>query len=384
LFINPTIIERILDLAVQIQQIPAATFHEYQRAIFIRNYLLDIGVSDTQMDDFGNVYSRIEGKGINPPIVVSAHLDTVFPLGTDLTIRRTVDKIYGPGIGDNSMGLAGLCGLYWAFNQSKIKSDLGSDIWLVANVGEEGLGNLKGMKTVVDRFGSEPLAYIVLEGMALGQIYHRGLGVKRYRISVHTKGGHAWVDFGRPSAIHELAELVVKFNAIPLPVASRTSLNVGMITGGTSVNTIAAEASCELDLRSEGAQELIKLSDRVLKLVDVENSKSNQPVKAEAELIGERPAGEIPKNHPLVILGIDCYATQRLQAKLNIGSTDANEPLSRGLPAICVGLTSGGGSHTLGEYIETKPVSLGVGTLVDIIWAVDLKLSQPYTDVQRS
>jgi tripeptide aminopeptidase len=369
---------------VQIQQIPAATFHEYQRAIFIRNYLLDIGVSDTQMDDFGNVYSRIEGKGINPPIVVSAHLDTVFPLGTDLTIRRTVDKIYGPGIGDNSMGLAGLCGLYWAFNQSKIKSDLGSDIWLVANVGEEGLGNLKGMKTVVDRFGSEPLAYIVLEGMALGQIYHRGLGVKRYRISVHTKGGHAWVDFGRPSAIHELAELVVKFNAIPLPVASRTSLNVGMITGGTSVNTIAAEASCELDLRSEGAQELIKLSDRVLKLVDVENSKSNQPVKAEAELIGERPAGEIPKNHPLVILGIDCYATQRLQAKLNIGSTDANEPLSRGLPAICVGLTSGGGSHTLGEYIETKPVSLGVGTLVDIIWAVDLKLSQPYTDVQRS
>lgn len=122
----------------------------------------------------------------------------------------------------------------------------------------------------------------------------------------------------------------------------------------------------------------------MLKLVDVENSKSNQPVKAEAELIGERPAGEIPKNHPLVILGIDCYATQRLQAKLNIGSTDANEPLSRGLPAICVGLTSGGGSHTLGEYIETKPVSLGVGTLVDIIWAVDLKLSQPYTDVQRS
>jgi tripeptide aminopeptidase len=379
--INPTITKRILDLAVQFQQIPAATFYEYQRAIFLRNYLLDIGASETQMDDIGNVYSRIEGKGINPPIVVSAHLDTVFPLGTDLTNRRTVDKIYGPGIGDNSMGLAGLCGLYWAFNQSTIKSDLGSDIWLVANVGEEGLGNLKGMKAVVDRFGSKPLAYIVLEGMALGQIYHRGLGVKRYRITIQTTGGHAWVDFGRPSSIHKLAELVVKFNAIPLPIESRTSLNVGMITGGTSINTIASEASCELDLRSESSQELITLSDWVLRLVEEANTKSTQPIKAQAEVIGERPAGEIPKNHPLVILGVDCYVAQKLQVKLNIGSTDANEPLSRGLPAICVGLTSGGGSHSMGEYIETKPVSLGVGILVDIIRAVDLKLNQPHPDV---
>lgn len=384
MFINSTIIDRILDLAVQIQQIPAATLHEYQRAIFIRDYLLEIGASDTQMDDTGNVYTRIEGTGINPSIVVSAHLDTVFPLETDLTIRRTVDKIYGPGIGDNSLGLAGLCGLYWAFNEDKSHIKNGGDIWLVANVGEEGLGNLMGMKAVVDRFGNEPLAYIVLEGMAFGQIYHRGLGVKRYRISVHTTGGHAWVDFGRPSAIHELAELVVKFNAITLPLEPRTSLNVGMITGGTSVNTIAADASCELDLRSESTQELIKLSNWVLKHVEEANRKSKQSVKAEAEVIGERPAGEIPKNHPLVILGVDCYAAQMLQAKLNIGSTDANEPLSRGLPAICVGLTSGGGSHSKGEYIETKPVSVGVGTLVDIIRAVDLKLCQSHTDVQCS
>src|SRR4030043_689186 len=124
------------------------------------------------------------------------------------------------------------------------------DLWLVADVGEEGLGDLQGMKAVVDRIGTDASAYLILEGMSLGQVYHRGLGVRRYRISVHTKGGHSWVDYGNPSAIHELAEMVVKIKNLALPVEPRTSLNVGMITGGTSVNTIAAEANLELDLRS--------------------------------------------------------------------------------------------------------------------------------------
>jgi acetylornithine deacetylase/succinyl-diaminopimelate desuccinylase-like protein len=253
--------------------------------------------------------------------------------------------------------------------------DFDSDIWLVANVGEEGLGNLKGMKAVVDRFGSEPLAYIVLEGMALGQIYHRGLGVRRYRISVHTKGGHAWVDFGTPSAIHELAALVVKLNALTLPLEPRTTINVGMITGGTSVNTIAAEATCELDLRSESSQELSDLTNRVLMLVREANRNSKHVVQVKADVIGERPAGEIPENHGLVKLAVDCYAANGIKAKLNIGSTDANEPLSRGVPAICVGLTTGGGSHSMAEYIDTKPLSLGLGTLVDIIREIELNLN---------
>ena len=153
--------------------------------------------------------------------MVSAHLDTVFPPETNLSVKRTPDKIYGPGIGDNSLGLAGLCVLHRLFTQKESqlinKTGLDGDIWLVANVGEEGLGNLQGMKAVVDHFGSDPLAYIILEGMSLGHIYHRGLGVRRYRINVHTKGGHSWVDFGNQSAIHELAELVVKLNQIPLP-----------------------------------------------------------------------------------------------------------------------------------------------------------------------
>jgi tripeptide aminopeptidase len=375
LIINSSIIERVLDLAVQIQQIPAPTFHEADRALFVRNYFQDMGLSDDRMDDWGNVYARIKGQEKKPPVVVSAHLDTVFPPGTDLTSWRNAHKIYGPGIGDNSLGVASLFGLYWAFNQNDRKlsnsPDLQGDIWLVANVGEEGLGNLKGMKAVVDRFGSEPRVYIVLEGMALGQIYHRGLGVKRYRISVHSEGGHSWVDFGKPSAIHALAELVVKFNAISLPVEPRTTLNVGMISGGTSVNSIAAEARCELDLRSESPQGLTALSDEVLKLVEEANRNSRQEVKVEPEVIGERPVGEIPESHPLVKLAVDCYVANGIHSKLSIGSTDANEPLSRGLPAICVGLTTGGGSHSITEYIDTKPVSLGLGILVDVIRAID-------------
>ena len=256
---------------MEIQQIPAATFHERQRAEFIRNSLQDLGADDTWIDEWGNVYSRVKGQGRKPAIVVSAHLDTVFPPETNLSVKRTPDKIYGPGIGDNSLSLACLCVLHRLFTQKESqlinKTGLDGDIWLVADVGEEGLGNLQGMKAVVDHFGSDPLAYIILEGMSLGHVYHRGLGVRRYRINVHTKGGHSWVDFGNQSAIHELAELVVKLNQIPLPKEPRTTLNVGKITGGTSVNTIAAEASCELDLRSENAQALTTLIDQVLDLV---------------------------------------------------------------------------------------------------------------------
>jgi len=203
---DPSVIERVLNLAINIQQIPAPTFEEHQRAKFIQRYFLEMGVKDVLLDDVGNVYALINGRGEKAPLVVSAHLDTVFPLDTDLTISRTQEKITGPGIGDNSLGLAGLFGLYWALSEANVgqnlKPTLAGDVWLVANVSEEGLGNLMGMKAVVNRFREEVLAYLVLEGMSLGQIYHRGLGVRRYQISVHTKGGHSWVDYGNPSAIH--------------------------------------------------------------------------------------------------------------------------------------------------------------------------------------
>jgi tripeptide aminopeptidase len=371
---NSSIIERVLDLAVQIQQIPAPTFMEEQRGNFIQINFNELGVNDVFMDDFGNVYARIKGRGEKPAVVVSAHLDTVFNQSIELPLVRKSEKISGPGIGDNSLGLAGLFGLYWALNESLGNSNtiplLMGDLWLVANVCEEGLGDLKGMKAVVNRIGNDVMAYIILEGMSFGQIYHRGLGVRRYRISVHTNGGHSWVDYGRPSAIHELAEMVVQIKNLALPAEPRTSLNVGMITGGTSVNTIASDASLELDLRSVNTQALNVLIGQVLSIVEEANRKGGDAMLVKEEVIGNRPAGEIPADHPLVKLAMECYARKETNVKLNIGSTDANEPLSKGIPAICVGLTTGGGAHTVGEYIDTQPLAQGLGILVDIIQTI--------------
>ncbi len=433
-------LNRLLDLAVAIQQIPAPTFHEKQRAEFVLERFRAENLTDTEMDEVGNVYARLPGSEAAKPIVVSAHLDTVFPLSTNLHVTRhgprkgtgpstnlragpsatsgavpTTDLgagssaalrasagsskaenetsntdampasnktetpalsndeepilsrspeqaegiIEGPGIGDNSLGVAGLFGLLW-----ELHSALPGDVWLVANVGEEGLGNLRGMAALVDRFGNEPLAYLVVEGMSLGQVYHRGLGVQRYRISVDTAGGHSWVDYGRPSAVHILAEIITQLTSLSLPRDPRTTLNVGTISGGTSINTIAAHAQLELDLRSENVTILPNLAARVEALVQQAN---RQDVRVTSELIGQRPAGQIPFNHPLVRLGVSVLEELGVSPRLNIGSTDANVPLSRGLPSICLGLTSGSGSHTMAEAINIAPLAKGVDQLVRVV-----------------
>ena len=363
--------ERVLDLAIAIQQIPAPAFGEGRRAEFVCERFQAEGLSDVSMDALGNVYGRLAGKGGRQSLVVSAHLDTVFPEGTPLDLHREADKVYGPGLGDNSVGVAGLFGLVWALRQQAEGADLhtgphplAGDVWLVGNVGEEGLGNLRGMTAVVDRFGESVLAYIVLEGMALGQVYHRGLSVQRYQIEACTAGGHAWVDFGQPSAIHELAGLITRLYALPLPNQPRTSMNVGVISGGTSINTIAAQASCLVDLRSEDQLTLTNLAAQVEGLVEA----GNRPgVQFSCEVVGARPAGELPLDHPLVRLALHNLEVKGIRPLPNIGSTDANVPLSRGLPAICVGLTTGGGAHTLEEYINTAPLGLGLSQLLALV-----------------
>ena len=364
------LLDRLLDLAIQIQQIPAPTFHEAERASFLRDRFNAEGLSDVEIDTIGNVYARLPGAGDAPPLVVSAHSDTVFPADKDLSITSEEDKITGPGIGDNSLGVAGLFGLVWALHQRGIT--LPGDLWLVVNVGEEGVGDLCGMRVVVDRFGDAPLAYLIVEGLALGQIYHRGLGVRRYRISAHTKGGHSWAEYGKPSAIHEIAKLVTALNAIPVPETPRTSLNVGTIAGGTSVNTIAARACIELDLRSEKAATLSEVVKKVEALVA---ESRRDAVAFEMEVIGNRPMGEIKRDHPLVQLAKQALEAEGIQPHFNIGSTDANIPLSRGMASICIGLTVGGGAHTMEEHLQIEPISQGLAQLVTVVmgcWEVGI------------
>jgi di/tripeptidase len=188
--------------------------------------------------------------------------------------------------------------------------------------------------------------------------------VQRYRITISTSGGHSWVDYGKPSAIHELGNLVARLTGLPVPAQPRSSLNVGVIAGGTSINTIAAEAHLELDLRSENSVALNHLVRQVEALVGA----ANRPdVAVTLELIGRRPAGKLASSHPLVRLAKRCLQAQGIQPNLIIGSTDANVPLSRGLPAICVGLSTGYGAHTVNEYIHVGPLFQGLAQVVALV-----------------
>lgn len=351
--------DRLLELAIAIQQVPAPTFEERARADFVQAQFHAAGLQDISQDDLGNVYGRLAGNGPGAPLVAVAHLDTVFPNGTNLEVREEGDRVYGPGLGDNSIGVAALVELVHLVRQRKI--ELGGDLWLAADVGEEGLGDLRGMRAVVERFGAKVQGYLVIEGLALGHVYHRAIGVRRYRVTARTAGGHSWSDFGQPSAIHELARLVTQIAALRVPVMPRTTLNVGVISGGTTVNTLAAEAWFELDLRSENADTLAVLTEQAEQLI----AAANRPgVSVEATLIGQRPAGEIAIQHPFIQLGLRCLEQQGLGGSLTSGSTDANIPLSMGIPAVVLGVTTGGGAHTKHEFIQTEPIEQGMNQLV--------------------
>ncbi len=358
-----TLSKKVLDLAIQIQQISAPTFAEGPRGEFVRDLFIQEKLEDVSMDSLGNVYARLAGKQKKArALIVSAHLDTVFPAGTKLQIKEEAGKVFGPGIGDNSIGVAALFGILWAIRERKI--ELKHDVWFAANVGEEGLGDLRGMRGVVERFGKDEIGYLVLEGLALGHVYHRAIGVRRYRIAAKTRGGHSWSDYGQPSAVHELAALITQLTQIRLPREPRTTMNVGTILGGTGVNVLAAEAKCELDLRSEDPAVLAKI---VLQVEDIILHWNHEGVKIQAEIIGERPAGQIMADHPMVKLAVECLQAQGMDASLTTGSTDANIPLSKFIPAVVMGVTTGGGAHTLSEYIDTEPIEKGMESLVRFV-----------------
>ncbi len=362
--INSEFAARVIDLACAIQAIPAPTFNEGQRAAFFLEQFRGMGLQDIERDATGNVLARLPGRHAGPsrPLVLSAHMDTVHPFDTVLGVRRLDDRLIGPGIGDNALGLAAVVGLAKLLQERQV--ELPGDLWLAMNVAEEGLGDLRGIQAIVNRFGAGPLAYLVVEGIGLGTILNRGLGVERYRISMQAPGGHSWVDFGRPSAIHELCKLVSRLSSLPLPQNPCTTMNVGRIEGGTSINTIAAQAWFELDLRSEDSETLENL---VREVHNHARAFEQASVQVRIERIGKRLAGLLPPEHPLVMLGREVLSDLGIDAHLDIASTDANLPLSRGYPSICVGVTHGNQAHSTDEFILTTPVAQGLAQLYLLI-----------------
>jgi acetylornithine deacetylase/succinyl-diaminopimelate desuccinylase-like protein len=235
-----------------------------------------------------------------------------------------------------------------------------TDIWWVATVGEEGLGDLRGIRHACDHLGDRLGLAVILEGIGLGRIYHAGMGVRRFKVTVKGPGGHSWLHADRPSAIHHLMRLGAAIvEQVQPPKRPRSSLNIGLITGGTSINTLAPEAAFSIDLRSVDAQALMNMESAVKSLIGRFDGVPD--LRIDTEVVGDRPSASLPASHPLV------RAAEAVLRYVNagpgtreIGSTDANIPLARGIPSVCIGITTGGGAHTVEEFIDTGPVATGM------------------------
>ncbi len=354
--------QHILQRAIDIQQIPAPTFHEGERAAKLVADFQALGLQDIRQDALHNVYGWLPGDSPEAPVLlISAHTDTVFPHGTDLRIRQEGERIYGPGLGDNSLGVAALLGLAEVFASTNIPR--AARICFLANSREEGLGDLGGMHAALDALGDEVKAGIVLEGMALGRVYNAGIAVRRLKVSVEAPGGHSWLHFGQASAIHTLMRFGERLTQLPVSNDPRTTFNIGLIEGGTSINTIAPQAACYIDLRSVDSDTLNDLESQVRKLA-AQEAADDPSVTVVIERVGDRPAGQIAADHPLVRLALDAHQSIGMVAEVEGGSTDANALLARGTPAVCVGVSYGGNAHIASEYIETAPIQAGMWQLV--------------------
>lgn len=355
-------LEEMVQENINICEIPAPSFQELNRAQYIAQRFSAEGVQDVEVDDVYNVYGRIIGSG-GKPIMIAAHSDTVFPLGTDVTVRREGDRLMAPGVRDNSTGVAALITLARLVRELKLTPP--GDIILVATAGEEGLGDLKGMKRAMELY-HDKIAHVIAVDGNLGGLIYQGIASRRLKVSVSTGGGHSWGDFGRPSAIHALGRMIAEISRIEVPSKPRTSYNVGVISGGTSINTIAGHAELLLDMRSVDPIELAKVEDKARRVITAEARGAG--VTVEIELVGDRPGGALSSDHILVQTVRNIQRSLGLTSVEEASSTDANVPLSQGLPAVCIGITEGRGAHRLDEYLNITPMIKGMQQLVAVVW----------------
>ena len=364
----------VLELTALISAVPSPTGEEAAKSLLVERLFETAGLA-TERDAIGDVIGVIPGqrgsqRGM-PRLLVAAHIDTVFPSSTPLEVKRSADRLSGPGVGDNSVAVATVIKLADLLRLAGEAPKV--DVLLTGNVGEEGLGNLRGIREVLTARANIG-AVVALEGHNLGRVTHVAVGSRRFRIAAQGPGGHSWGDFGRPNAIHALSKLISEMDAIPLPRSPKTTLNVGMITGGVSVNTIAPEASCLLDLRSIDESALRRLSDRVMRLV--ERGNRGDEVVYSAESIGERPAGVVSATSPVVQIAASALTALGLEPNFDASSTDANVAIAAGIPAVCVGLTTGGNVHRTDEFIDLEPLPKGIAQLALLTLALAEALSE--------
>ncbi len=305
-------------------------------------------MEDARIDEEGNCLALRRGRSLSPLLVVSAHLDTVFPPGTDFTVGAIANKLLAPGISDDGCGLVALFAIAQALDVARIVTE--GSILFVGTVGEEGAGNLRGVRYLFGKgeWARQIDAFISFDGGGVDRITNGALGSRRYRVRLRGTGGHSWADFGVSNPIHALGRAISRLASYPAPKRPRTTFNVGRIEGGSSVNAIPGEAVMEVDLRSASEHELLRLDAffrrAVREAADDENAtrrKDDLPLELNLQLIGERPSGETPADAPIVELAQEATRALGFTPRLDQASTDSNVPISLGLPAITLG---GGGS----------------------------------------
>jgi acetylornithine deacetylase/succinyl-diaminopimelate desuccinylase-like protein len=356
---------RALEEQKRITEIPAPPFKEKVRAEYYLKRMQELGFKDASIDSEGNVIALRKGTGGGrPKLVVSAHLDTVFPEDVDVTVKEKDGVINAPGIGDDSRGLAALLSLFKAMNENGI-STVG-DLLVVGTVGEEELGNLRGVKALF-RDHKDIDGFISIDGLGVSRVVNQSTGSHRYEMIFKGPGGHSFQEFGLPSAIHAMGRAIAKISELQTPAEPRTTFTVGTVRGGTSVNAIAAEARMAVDMRSNSTEELLKLEEKLLGLVKQavveENARWNtDKISVEIKLIGDRPAGIVEMDSPIV------QATQRAVSTIARGpkvtfagsSTDSNIAMSLGIPAVTIGGGGEGGNwHSRNEWYRPTDAWMG-------------------------
>ena len=356
----------INDQQARLTEIPAPSFQEGQRAAAVKALLSASGLN-VQIDAAGNVIGQLPGLHEKELVVLSAHLDTVFPAGTDVKVRRDGSRMLAPGISDNGTGLAALVAIARAIHEAQIKPQ--RTILFVANVGEEGEGNLRGMRALVDSYRDRLKAVIVLDGAGTDHVTTIALASRRLEVVINGPGGHSWSDFGMPNPINALVRGSVRFINTKVPASPRTTFNLGQIEGGTSVNSIPYEARLKVDVRSESADELARLESALRECMaagvrdELESSRDRSRGKLEwkMEVIGSRPGGELAADSPLLAALRAADVIVGNESRIERSSTDANVPLALGIDAISIGAGGdGGGAHSLQEWYDPAGREMGL------------------------
>jgi tripeptide aminopeptidase len=356
----------ITDQQIRLTEIPAPSFQEEKRAEAVRALLTAEGLS-LHGDKMANVIGELRGSREDEVVLLTAHLDTVFPAGTEVKVKREGTRLVAPGISDNGTGLAGMLAVARALHAAKIKPE--RTILFAANVGEEGEGNLRGMRALIDAYRAKLRAVIVLDGSGIDHVTTKALASKRLEVVITGPGGHSWSDFGMPNPINALVRGSVRFINTKVPASPRTTFNLGQVEGGTSVNSIPYEAKLKVDLRSENEDEIARMETALRECVatgvkdEMDNSRDRSRGKLEwkVNLIGSRPGGDLAPDSPLLaaLRSADEFVGNR--SRLERSSTDANIPLSMGIDAIAVGAGgNGGGAHSLQEWYEPAGREIGL------------------------